>query len=340
MDINKVVEPKEFEIGVIVARYQVDEIHEGQKRLIDYICSQHKKVILFLGVGRGQGVRANAMDFATRKMMVQTDYPDITILPQLDQKLDEVWSKNLDDQIALVYGQKSTLLYGSRNSFIPHYKGKHETTELAPTIEVSGTEIRKRIASEVVNNKSFRAGIIYKAYSEFPKVYPTVDVVATDGEGKILLARKPNEKLYRFIGGFVDPEDTSLEHSARREFSEECGNLALRSVKYILSSKVNDWRYNGTENGIMTSLFLGHRAWGRAEASDDIEEVKWFDASYFTKRSNIDRFIFEGHRDMMVSFIEMAYEEKLISNLGPFYKEIAEPIDPDVVVHDNTYKIK
>jgi len=174
MEVDKTINPNEYEVGVVVARFQVDEIHAGQKQFLDFVCEHHKKVILFLGVSRAEGTRDNALDFATRKIMIQNDYPNIVCFAQLDQKSDIVWSKNLDESIDLAYGGKKTLLYGSRDSFIPHYFGRHQTVELAPTIPVSGTEIREGIAREILNEKTFRTGIIYQAYSQRPKVYPTV----------------------------------------------------------------------------------------------------------------------------------------------------------------------
>jgi len=38
-----------------------------------------------------------------------------------------------------------------------------------------------------------------------------------DGELEILLAKKPGEKGYRLIGGFVSPTNGSLEGAARQE---------------------------------------------------------------------------------------------------------------------------
>jgi len=97
-----------------------------------------------------------------------------------------------------------------------------------------------------------------------------------DGD-KILLARKPAETLFRFVGGFVDRTDVNWEMAARRELYEET-KLSALGMEYVCSQAVEDWRYKGLDNGIMTTLFMTH-AWdqmGRPEASDDIAEVKWF----------------------------------------------------------------
>ena len=340
MEVDKTINVKDYSIGVVVARFQVDEIHAGQREFLDFVTEHHKKVILFLGISRGEGTRDNALDFATRKIMIQNDYPNIICLPHLDQKSDIVWSKNLDSQIDLAYGGGKTLLYGSRDSFIPHYFGRFETVELAPTIQLSGTEIREEISRQVLDVKSFRTGIIFKAYSERAKVYPTVDVACYNDKGQILMAKKHDEKEWRFIGGFVDVTDENYEQAARREFSEESNGCHIQNLRYQMSAKVDDWRYRGTENGIMTTLFLGSFGHGNPKGTDDIGEVKWFDVSYFTRKRNIEDNVVKGHQGMLTQLVENIYKDNLVPNLGEFYKEVIEPKSEYAVVHDETHKIK
>jgi NADH pyrophosphatase NudC (nudix superfamily) len=65
--------------------------------------------------------------------------------------------------------------------------------------------------------------------------------------------------------------------AARRELGEETKLSALK-MEYVCSLSIEDWRYKGSDNGVMTTLFMTH-AWdqmGRPEASDDIQEIKWF----------------------------------------------------------------
>ena len=45
--VKRKIDPSEFEIGVIVARFQVHKLHEAHIRLIDKVCENHKKVIIF-----------------------------------------------------------------------------------------------------------------------------------------------------------------------------------------------------------------------------------------------------------------------------------------------------
>lgn len=284
------------EIGVIVARFQVHELHEAHLNLIDHVCSRHKKVIIFLGVPVIQNTRKNPLDFATRKIMLQSHYPDVVILPIKDRGCDQAWSQDLDDLIEVPFGsEKEALLYGGRDSFLPYYKGKHQTKELTTDTYVSGTEVRNSVSQEILKSKDFRAGVIHATYAQRPVTYMTVDIACFNSdEDKILLAKKPNESQYRLIGGFVDIKDSSLECAAKREFSEESGGCEISELEYIGSYNVNDWRYAGLESRIMTTLFKGTFLWGSIRPSDDISELKWF-----VLRDIKDSGIVKEHREMI-----------------------------------------
>lgn len=275
MEIKTNIKPADYEIGVIMARFQVHKLHEGQLMLIDTVCRNHKKVIIFLGVSVIGNTKSNPLDFASRKAMIQEVYPNAVILPQKDQRSDEKWSQNLDSEIRTPFGDISALLYGSRDSFIPHYKGKYPVVELTTDIFYSGTEVRKQVSREILTSEDFRAGIIHANYAQRAVTYPTVDVVAYNEKGQILLGKKPNEKKYRFIGGFVDRTDANWEHAAKREFSEETGGCEIGDLKYVASGAIKDWRYNNLESGIMTTLFIGKFVMGRINPSDDIESLSW-----------------------------------------------------------------
>jgi len=272
-------DPSKYTVGCVVARFQVDELHLGQRKFMDKVFEHHKKVIIFLGVAPASGQRSNPMDFATRKAMVQELYPEATILPQHDNENDHVWSKNLDAQIKTPYGELSAVIYGSRDSFIPHYFGKFPVVELETTFPENGTEARLNISKDIVTTKEGRKGIIHAVYAARPVTYPTVDVVAYNDNGQILLGKKPNQPLYRFLGGFVDRTDASYEIAAKREFIEETNGCEIGELTYVTSAQINDWRYNKTESGIMTTLFIGKFIFGSTTKGDfdDIESLKWFD---------------------------------------------------------------
>jgi bifunctional NMN adenylyltransferase/nudix hydrolase len=340
MNIQEIVNPTDYEVGCIIARFQVHELHKAHVELIDLVCNNHKKVIIFLGVSKISDTRRNPLDFATRKSMIQELYPNIVILPLADQRYDTVWSNTLDNLISVPYGAKKTLLYGSRDSFLPHYKGRHATTELVSSVYYSGTEVRNRVSKEILDSKDFRAGIIHSAYAQRPVTYPTVDICAYNDKGQILLAKKPNETHWRFVGGFVDRDDTCYEKAAKREFSEETGGCNLSSLTYITSQNIHDWRYKNEDSGIMTTLFLGEFGFGKIEPTDDISELAWIDANKFTSLQYISKNVMPEHVTLMITLMEKVYKEKLIPNLGPFYTQRVEPVDPDIVVRDTTFNVK
>lgn len=309
LNISPSIKPNDFTVGVIVARFQVAELHEGHEQLINTVLHYHKKVIVFLGVSKKSSDKNTPLDFANRRAMIHEAYPSVVVLPQLDVRDDYKWSANLDAQISLPFGETSAVIYGSRDSFIPHYKGKYKVIEVLPKIPANGTAERLAISREVIPSVDFRKGIIYQTFTQRPVTYPTVDVVAYDeNRGEILLAKKPNENLYRFIGGFVDRSDLSWEHAAKREFMEETGGCEIGDLRYIASGKINDWRYANSESGIMTTLFLGKFMWGNAKPSDDIAVLTWL------KPENIDveKDVMVEHRELFVKLIEFIKNQKLV----------------------------
>jgi bifunctional NMN adenylyltransferase/nudix hydrolase len=309
--------PKDFDVAVLIARLQVDQLHTGHKELIDHIQSLHKKVILFLGVPRVEGTRRNPLDFAMRKMMVQSEYPNIVILPIVDQRSNEIWSNNLDSMIPTVYGSKKTILYGSRDSFIPYYSGKYKTIELQPSVDYNGTNIREELSKEIIDSPLFRIGVIHQAYSQRPCTFPTVDICVFNDKGEILMAKKPNEALWRFVGGFVDTDDTSYEIAAEREFREETGgNCSVGEMTYITSQKIDDWRYRKETSGIMTTLFLAEYGFGMVSASDDIVDLKWIDFNNFSNYDGIRTNVMPEHRELMSTLVDKVYKYNLLPNIG------------------------
>lgn len=281
-------EEKNYSIGVVVARFQVHELHEGHHHIIKQVVDNHKKTIIFLGVPKFIGTRKNPLDFDTRKKMVQSEYPDTVILAIPDQSDNQRWASELDKRIREVYQHGEVLMYGSRDSFIPHYingGGKFDTKELKPLGTFAGTDIRRLLSEEVKNSQDFRSGVIYHAYNLYPRVIPTIDVVLyNEDKTKILLAKKYDESKFRFIGGFVKPIDTDFESAAKRIIHKEAGlNINFGEMKFITSLQINDWRFRGEDDKIMTSVYSCQYKWGNISASDDIMELKWFEIKNLNK---------------------------------------------------------
>lgn len=109
-------------------------------------------------------------------------------------------------------------------------------------------------------------------------VYPTVDcaIFYDNTYSKIYLARKPNQQKWRFVGGFVDPNDFSYQQAALREAFEETG-LECKIGEFVTSMKINDPRYNYKEDKVITTMFSMF-SWNdeKARPMDDISELKLF----------------------------------------------------------------
>ena len=270
---------KKTDIGVIVGRFQVHELHEGHHDLITSVMQQHDKVIVFLGVSPAKNTKNNPLDFKPRELMIRESYPNITIMPIYDVNNDVEWSKKLDEKIREVFSIGTVTLYGSRDGFIPHYKGNFPTVELEATFKISGSEIRKGLSNSVISHKHYRHGLIAASYDRYPTTFTTVDAAILDDKGNILLARKKNDPKdrWRLIGGFVDAnQDDNMEEAVKREVMEETNSLGVGEPVYVGSSKIDDWRYRNEQDGIMTTLFIIPYLFGKPEAKDDIDDLKWF----------------------------------------------------------------
>lgn len=312
---------KKFDIGVVVGRFQIDQLHEGHLALLDHVTSNHNKVIVFLGVASGEHKEDQALGFATRSKMIKSAFPTVETEPLNDMKDDRKWSKQLDDKIRSVFHHGTAVLYGGRKSFIPHYHGKHPTRLFEfDRDEVNATSRRHKIAREVRDSEDFRAGILYHAANTYAKSFQCVDLaiiqypieeeqLKKDSSLKqrpmaILLGRKPHEDKYRFPGGHVEPSDISLESAALREGREEITGVELNiHPTYVTSMRVDDWRYRKSKNKIMTALYLTEFIYGRPKAADDLESCKWITVNELLKPGGIIEHIEEEHRPLMVALL-------------------------------------
>lgn len=275
------LEKEQIDVGVIVGRFQVDDLHDGHRDLINSVYNRVGRLIIFVGLSPNKCTAKNPLDFATIKSMLEDYYPDATIQYIKDTKTDAQWSINLDDQIEDLIGPNQTVkLFGSRDSFIPYYHGKFETEELIQRVFVSGTQRRKELALKSRNTADFRAGAIWAMQNQWPEPDMTIDsAIFNDDYSMILLGRKPKEDSYRLIGGFVGVNET-LEYTVIRETKEEAG-VEITDITYITSQVVPDWRRRGELNNILTALFASKIAKGspKPEPGDDICELRWFDVT-------------------------------------------------------------
>jgi bifunctional NMN adenylyltransferase/nudix hydrolase len=114
-----------------------------------------------------------------------------------------------------------------------------------------------------------------------------VDIAVVNDKMEVLLARKPDEKKWRFIGGFSDPRTPSLEEDAKREVQEEAG-IEVEVISYLGSTMIDDWRYRGEQDKIKTALFLAKYIFGKPEGADDVAEVKWVPIGTGLTKDNVE----------------------------------------------------
>src|SRR5690242_16393756 len=106
--------------GVIIGRFQVDEIHAGHLNLLRTVLEKHTNVLVLLGCRKTRANRDNPLNFQMREQMLREICPSAIIMPVFDCQTDELWSRQVDDLIRTAFPGPA-ILYGGRNSFIPHY---------------------------------------------------------------------------------------------------------------------------------------------------------------------------------------------------------------------------
>ena len=294
-------------VGVVIGRFQIHTLHTEHIRLISHVLNNHDNVIVFLGTTPAINTRRNPLDFITRKVMLEEHFgTSLVILPLLDRDSDKKWSESIDSKIAEVFPGKDVTLYGSRDSFIPHYLGKGKTCVLEPDNYISATNIRELVSKKVMSSSDFRAGVIYSVYSHYPTVYSTVDLIILNNSGEMLLGKRTQEDLfYRFVGGFVDTTDNSDLSAAKREGFEETG-LELGDFEFICSKKISDWRYkNSPDRSIMTRLYSCKVIFGAPCPGDDMGVLKWVKIEGFNSELLVDE-----HKNLFIEWKQKILKEK------------------------------
>jgi bifunctional NMN adenylyltransferase/nudix hydrolase len=273
-------------VGVIVGRFHLPQPHNGHRALVRHVMAPHETVLMALGVSAGLPNDHDPLPYDIRESMMLREFPGIEVAPLKDVRDDTAWSASLDACIKERFPGRNAILYGSRQSFIGSYSGEFETVLVPEADRSSGTQVRERIKRKPSLVTAFRRGVIWAIMNRPPITYPTVDIAIVNYDlKKVLLGRKPHDPpgTYRFIGGFVDPEDQSYEAATRREKREETGDCEIGPLIYTGSHRVDDWRYRGTKDGIMTMLFRAAYIYGCPEPADDIDELRWFDFDQYQR---------------------------------------------------------
>lgn len=286
-------------IGVIVGRFQVHQLTQGHRDLVDFVLSQgHSRVILFLGVPRAdvRSTKRNPLPFAARRDMFREAYSgQLEIYPMEDVGETSLWVKNLDKRIAEVTDNppiNTVTLYGSRDSFVETYdqhKGCYLVKTFTAKNDDSGTAARALLKTYPAGhgeefNTGFRAGCIFTTERSWTCFFPTVDAAIFEDESLeyIYLGRKSTDDRYRFVGGFADAHDETMEKAAMREAKEET-SVTTSVIGYVCTAKIDDRRYRNEYEKIMTTFYaLVKKSALEPRADDDLAEVKKFKFSELT----------------------------------------------------------
>jgi bifunctional NMN adenylyltransferase/nudix hydrolase len=280
--------------GVIVGRFQVPDLHDGHMELFRQVAARHDGVVVFVGSHPAGLTKDHPLTFEVRKRMIEKKFPNFIVREIRDTRDDGTWSKALDGAIsAAVDGPAEFTLYGGRDSFVPHYTGRHKPVELTLSVEsnkVSGTQLRQHFAVNTIESSDFRAGMMYALAQLWPVLLPTVDIaIFTTDYKKILLGRKESDPpgKFRFIGGHAEKKSPTYEADARKEVFEET-NLDPHRMEYIGSALIPDWRYDTPDRAVKTAFFATTVMSQGAKAGDDICEVRWFNAAHLAAADVVD----------------------------------------------------
>ncbi len=265
-------------VGIIIGRFQILEICSELRSCLESIIAQHDKTIIVLDESPALSTKHNPLDFETRKNMMLSEFHQLTIFGLTNMRYDDKWSDALDTLIACEVQSDNIMLYGSKEEFFSRYTGKYPRKEVM--LGIYDNSHTKRNAKLYSPNRDFREGMFHAVMNQYPKVFPTVDVAVLKDD-MLMLARKPHEPLFRFIGGFTDPTDDDYECAARREVKEEAG-IEVSRPEYIGSARIDDWRYRREEDFIITLFFMAEYESGIIAPHDDIAEIRLVHLSEFT----------------------------------------------------------
>lgn len=106
-------------------------------------------------------------------------------------------------------------------------------------------------------------------------MYSTSDLAIVDykADKVILIGKKIHSGLLSFIGGHAEKKDTDGRVVAVREGSEEVKGIVIGTPVFIGTKTIDDPRYRGSPDGVMTTFYRAPFISGTPENGDDADYV-------------------------------------------------------------------
>lgn len=302
-----------MKMNMFVGRFQTNVISEEYYNHVMEVSKNVDTLHFIVCLSALPCSKNNPLDFNARELMINEAFGHngkiVNITYVKDTALNDVWSEEFDKQVS-IYAKHYELknIYGKQTSFINNYNGKYLKYVIPFDIESSYNAISKTTNK----NKDFRDGAIWACNTRYTCLYQAVDIAVFNDKNQLLLARKPKEVKFRFVGGFVDPDSNFessnlLERNAARELHEEASLLyPPEDFKYIGSFMINDWRYKNEIDKVMSSLFIVKFNGGIPIPNDDICELKWVDIEMLSDPNNckmVEQNIMSGHIPLLKTVI-------------------------------------
>jgi bifunctional NMN adenylyltransferase/nudix hydrolase len=276
-------------LSVVIGRFQAPYLHEGHQELLRQARKYSENLLVLIGCTSATGTDKNPMNFKTRKELIKLN---CEVRPLYDTLSDHDWSNQIDKIIADLGFKEATIFGGRDNSIEGRYLGKHQIKIIDERGGKSATALRKEVAKQPKDSADFRAGIIYATENRYPIVYSTVDVIVKNDD-KYLVGKKGDK--YCFVGGFVDSFDNNLQEAALRELQEETGITDFGDIDYCGSIKVDDPRYRGTKDCIMTHCFLVRNV---RDFGNEIQDKEFKDFIWAT-REKLEELLHDFHKPLL-----------------------------------------
>lgn len=279
------MDTKDPRVGVVVGRFQIDELHNGHMRLLTYVNVTHDRMLVLIGVRPAEASDTNPLDFLDRYEMIHEAFPTALILPMVDRGNDEVWSRHVDSLINSTYGYGvDAVFYVGRDSFKEHYLGKFPIEEHDFGVsQLEARDIRNEIKGRRLTTAEGRAGAIKAMMNQSHRTTMMVDMFMvrigeTEDTYDVLVGKKEDETLWRLPGGRIDPGE-SFAHAASREMFEETSLLTSGGQSdwtTIGDYEVPDWRCRDTDQiAYRTVLMTTEYFSGIHRGGDDLPTVEW-----------------------------------------------------------------